>query len=162
MRLFMYLSLTMVFLGDGFAAFLGIGSSNEIYKDPKLTYFAHNQLGDSLGSDLSIQEEEKTTNSSTKYIKITNTIQIPETESIKLIMDMLRVIWEAIVTGITRGFMPTVERFRRDTSSHKGWLVSWRAAVVYCTVLYCTVLYCTVWSSLKVFFLTGSSTSSVP
>ena len=157
MRLFMYLSLTMVFLGDGFAAFLGIGSSNEIYKDPKLTYFAHNQLGDSLGSDLSIQEEEKTTNSSTKYIKITNTIQIPETESIKLIMDMLRVIWEAIVTGITRGFMPTVERFRRDTSSHKGWLVSWRPAV-----LYCTVLYCTVWSSLKVFFLTGSSTSSVP
>ena len=144
MRLFMYLSLTMVFLGDGFAAFLGIGSSNEIYKDPKLTYFAHNQLGDSLGSDLSIQEEEKTTNSSTKYIKITNTIQIPETESIKLIMDMLRVIWEAIVTGITRGFMPTVERFRRDTSSHKGWLVSWRPAVLYCTVLYCTVLYCTV------------------
>ena len=59
-------------------------------------------------------------NSTRKYIKITNSIQIPETESIKMIMEVLRVIWEAIMTGLTRGFMPTVERFRRETSSHRG------------------------------------------
>ena len=106
--------LVMVLIGGVAGAYLGIGSSDKVYKDPKLTYFAHNQLGDTFGSDL-------TEGNSTKYIKITNTIQIPETESIKLIMEMLKVIWEAILTGITRGFMPTVERFRRDTSnSYKG------------------------------------------
>ena len=90
--------------------------------------FAHNQLGDTFGSDLTIQEgdEKKTSefeggNTTIKYIKITNTIQIPETESVKLIMNVLRVIWVAFLTGLTKGFMPTVERFRRDTSSHRGW-----------------------------------------
>ena len=118
--------LVMVLIGGVAGAYLGIGSSDKVYKDPKLTYFAHNQLGDTFGSDLTIAEEDgkKTLEfegNSTKYIKITNTIQIPETESIKLIMEMLKVIWEAILTGITRGFMPTLERFRRDTStSYKG------------------------------------------
>ena len=113
-------------VGGVAGAYLGIGSSDKVYKDPKLTYFAHNQLGDTFGSDLIIEEEDEKKSlelegNSTKYIKITNTIQIPETESIKLIMEILKVIWEAILTGITRGFMPTMERFRRDTSSsHRG------------------------------------------
>ena len=104
-------------IDGGTGAFLGIGGSNQIYKDPKLAYFAHSHLGDTLGTDISVEEE--TGNSTTNYIKITNSIQIPETESIKLIMEVLRVIWEAIMTGLTKGFMPTVERFRRDTSSSK-------------------------------------------
>ena len=118
--------LMLLMIGGVTGAYLGIGSSDKVYKDPKLTYFAHNQLGDTLGSDLSIEEEDgekslELEGNSTKYIKITNTIQIPETESLKMIMDILRVIWEAILTGITRGFMPTMERFRRDTSSsYKG------------------------------------------
>ena len=85
---------------------------------------------DTFGSDLIIEEEDEKKSlelegNSTKYIKITNTIQIPETESTRMIMDILKVIWEAILTGITRGFMPTMERYRRDTSSsHRGliWL----------------------------------------
>ena len=108
-------------IDGGTGAFLGIGGSNQIYKDPKLAYFAHSQLGDTLGTDISVEEE--TGNSTTNYIKITNSIQIPETESIKLIMEVLRVIWEALMTGLTKGFMPTVERFRRDTSSSKGFRI---------------------------------------
>ena len=116
--------LVMVLIGGVAGAYLGIGSSDKVHKDPKLTYFAHNQLGDTFGSDLTIAEDDELEGNSTKYIKITNLIQIPETESIKLIMEMLKVIWEAILTGITRGFMPTVERFRRDTSpSYKGFIV---------------------------------------
>ena len=112
-------------IDGGMGAFLGIGGSNQIYKDPKLAYFAHSQLGDTLGTDISVKEEtvrevSEEGNSTTNYIKITNSIQIPETESIKLIMEVLRVIWEAIMTGLTKGFMPTIERFRRDTSSSKG------------------------------------------
>ena len=122
MQLLMMISM----IGGVTGAYLGIGSSDKVYKDPKLTYFAHNKLGDTFGSDLTIEEENgqkslELEGNSTKYIKITNTIQIPETESIKLIMEILKVIWEAILTGITRGFMPTMERYRRDTSSsHRG------------------------------------------
>ena len=126
----MQLLILISAVGGVAGAYLGIGSSDKVYKDPKLTYFAHNQLGNSFGSDLIIEEEDEKKSlelegNSTKYIKITNTIQIPETESIRMIMDILKVIWEAILTGITRGFMPTMERYRRDTSSsHRGliWL----------------------------------------
>ena len=122
----MQLLMMVSMIGGVTGAYLGIGSSDKVYKDPKLTYFAHNQLGDTFGSNLTIEEENgqkslELEGNSTKYIKITNMIQIPETESIKLIMEILKVIWEAILTGITRGFMPTMERFRRDTSStHRG------------------------------------------
>ena len=122
----MQLLILISAVGGVAGAYLGIGSSDKVYKDPKLTYFAHNQLGDTFGSDLTIEEEDEKKSlelegNSTKYIKITNTIQIPETESIRMIMDILKVIWEAILTGITRGFMPTMERYRRDTSSsHRG------------------------------------------
>ena len=125
----MQLLMMVSMIGGVTGAYLGIGSSDKVYKDPKLTYFAHNQLGDTFGSDLSIEEEDgkkslEMEGNSTKYIKITNMIQIPETESLKMIMDILRVIWEAILTGITRGFMPTMERFRRDTSSsYKGFIL---------------------------------------
>ena len=126
MKLLVMMMMLMMIGGCVTGAYLGIGSSDKVYKDPKLTYFAHNQLGDAFGSDLTIEEEDgkkspELEGNSTKYIKITNSIQIPETESVKLIMDILKVIWEAIMTGITRGFMPTMERFRRDTStSYKG------------------------------------------
>ena len=76
--------------------------------------FSHAQEEEDMKSPESDGETQ------TKYIKITNTIQIPETESVRLIVEMLQVIWEAILTGLTRGFMPTVERVRRDTASHKG------------------------------------------
>ena len=35
--------LVMVLIGGVTGAYLGIGSSDKVYKDPKLTYFAHNQ-----------------------------------------------------------------------------------------------------------------------
>ena len=62
------------------------------------------------------KDEEKVT----QYIKITSSIEIPETESIKLVMEAVRVLWRAVMAGLSRGFMPTLERVRRDADSSRG------------------------------------------
>ena len=62
------------------------------------------------------KEEEKVT----QYIKITSSIEIPETESIKLVMEAVRVLWRAVMAGLSRGFMPTLERVRRGADSSRG------------------------------------------
>ena len=53
----------------------------------------------------------------TKYIKISSSIEIPETESVKITLDALKVLWDASLTSIWKGFMPSMERVRRDTSA---------------------------------------------
>ena len=53
----------------------------------------------------------------TKYIKISSSIEIPETESVLLVLDALKLLWNAAITSIKRGFMPSMERMRRDTTA---------------------------------------------
>merc|ERR1719402_244785 len=50
---------------------------------------------------------------SSKYIKISSSIEIPETESVTLILEALKVLWNAMMTSIMKGFMPNMERMRR-------------------------------------------------
>ena len=54
---------------------------------------------------------------SSKYIKISSSIEIPETESVTLILEALKVLWNAMMTSIMKGFMPNMERMRRDTTA---------------------------------------------
>ena len=53
-------------------------------------------------------------------IKITSSIEIPETEGIKMVMEAIRVLWRALMAGISRGFMPTLERVRRGADRSRG------------------------------------------
>ena len=69
------------------------------------------------------EEEEKAvekTENVTQYIKITSTMEIPETETVKLVMEAIRVLWRAAMTGLRKGFMPTIERVRREAGSSRG------------------------------------------
>ena len=69
------------------------------------------------------EEEEKTvekTENVTQYIKITSSIEIPETETVKLVMEAIKVLWRAAMTGLRKGFMPTIERVRREADSSRG------------------------------------------
>ena len=56
----------------------------------------------------------------TKYIKISSSIEIPETESVKITLDALKVLWNASLTSLWKGFMPSMERVRRDTSAFES------------------------------------------
>ena len=53
--------------------------------------------------------------SQTKYIKISSSIEIPESESLLLVIDALKVLWSAGITSVKNGLFPTLERVRRDT-----------------------------------------------
>lgn len=53
-------------------------------------------------------------------IKITSSIEIPETEGIKMVMEAIRVLWRALMAGVSRGFMPTLERVRRGADRSRG------------------------------------------
>ena len=69
------------------------------------------------------EEEEKAvekTGNVTQYIKITSTIEIPETETVKMVMEAIKVLWRAAMTGLRKGFMPTFERVRREADSSRG------------------------------------------
>ena len=69
------------------------------------------------------EEEEKAvekTENVTQYIKITSSIEIPETETVKLVMEAIKVLWRAAMTALRKGFMPTFERVRREADSSRG------------------------------------------
>ena len=69
------------------------------------------------------REEEKVmekTENVTQYIKITSSIEIPETETVKLVMEAIKVLWRAAMTALRKGFMPTFERVRREADSSRG------------------------------------------
>ena len=69
------------------------------------------------------EEEEKAvekTGNVTQYIKITSSIEIPETETVKLVMEAIKVLWRAAMTALRKGFMPTFERVRREADSSRG------------------------------------------
>ena len=69
------------------------------------------------------EEEEKAvekTANVTQYIKITSSIEIPETETVKLVMEAIKVLWRAAMTALRKGFMPTIERVRREADSSRG------------------------------------------
>ena len=69
------------------------------------------------------EEEEKavgTKEAENVNIKITSSIEIPETEGIKMVMEAIRVLWRALMAGISRGFMPTLERVRRGADRSRG------------------------------------------
>ena len=69
------------------------------------------------------EEEEKAvekTENVTQYIKITSSIEIPETETVKLVMEAIKVLLRAAMTALRKGFMPTFERVRREADSSRG------------------------------------------
>merc|ERR1719462_652178 len=84
-----------------------------------------------IDSSSSSYDEDET---SSKYIKISSSIEIPETESVTLILEALKVLWNAMMTSIMKGFMPNMERMRRDTtvteSSKAGFILDWLVDVI--------------------------------
>ena len=72
---------------------------------------------DDITTNVMISNSSSDSDGDIRYIKISSAIEIPETESIKLIFSALKVLWEAFLTSIKKGFMPSMERIRRDTSA---------------------------------------------
>ena len=72
---------------------------------------------DDITTNVVISNSSSDSDGDIRYIKISSAIEIPETESIKLIFSALKVLWEAFLTSIKKGFMPSMERIRRDTSA---------------------------------------------
>ena len=48
-------------------------------------------------------------------------IEIPESEGLRLVIEALKVIWGAAVKGLLDGFLPTIERVRRETRYEPDW-----------------------------------------
>jgi len=62
-----------------------------------------------------------------KHIEIVNRISIPESEGIRLLISVTSMLWDTAWKGFFHGFLPKVERVRRETrdaSSSSSWLVS--------------------------------------
>ena len=113
---------------------------NPLYRDQSTfysTFFtSHDHGNNSKTNDVSfvIDSSNAHNGTETKYIKISSSIEIPETESVKIILDALKVVWEAALTSIKRGFMPSMERVRRDTAaaeSTKGSYINYFCLVKY-------------------------------
>ena len=113
---------------------------NPLYRDQSTfysTFFtSHDHGNNSKTNDVSfvIDSSNAHNGTETKYIKISSSIEIPETESVKIILDALKVVWEAALTSIKRGFMPSMERVRRDTAaaeSTKGSYINYFSFVKY-------------------------------
>ena len=68
-------------------------------------------------NDVNFPHDTRSGQAEAKYIKISSSIEIPETESVKLVIDALKVLWDASLTSMWKGFMPSMERVRRDTSA---------------------------------------------
>ena len=60
-------------------------------------------------------------------IKISSQIEIPNSEGMRLVVEALQVIWEALVKGLMAGFLPTMERVRRETRHdwESSFLLDW-------------------------------------
>ena len=86
------------------------------------------QDDDMLVDTMTIGSSIPFTGNETKYIRISSSIEIPESESLILIMDAVKLLWNAGLESIKKGFFPTMERVRRDTSavdSEKGFILDW-------------------------------------
>ena len=71
-------------------------------------------------NDVNFPHDTRFGQAEAKYIKISSSIEIPETESVKLVIDALKVLWDASLTSMWKGFMPSMERVRRDTSAFES------------------------------------------
>ena len=71
-------------------------------------------------NDVNFPDDSRSGQVEAKYIKISSSIEIPETESVKLVIDALKVLWDASLTSMWKGFMPSMERVRRDTSAFES------------------------------------------
>ena len=71
-------------------------------------------------NDVNFPRDTSSDKGETKYIKISSSIEIPETESVKIVLDALKVLWDASITSMWKGFMPSMERVRRDTSAYES------------------------------------------
>ena len=60
-------------------------------------------------------------------IKISSQIEIPNSEGMRLVVEALQVIWKALVKGLMAGFLPTMERVRRETRHdwESSFLLDW-------------------------------------
>ena len=60
-------------------------------------------------------------------IKISSQIEIPDSEGLRLSIDVLKVIGKAAWEGMFQGFFPHIERIRRDTSRdwESNFLLDW-------------------------------------
>jgi len=84
-------------------------------------------------NDVNFPHDARSGQAEAKYIKISSSIEIPETESVKLVIDALKVLWDASLTSMWKGFMPSMERVRRDTSaleSTKGFILDWIVDII--------------------------------
>ena len=71
-------------------------------------------------NDVNFPRDTSSDKEEAKYIKISSSIEIPETESVKIVLDALKVLWDASITSMWKGFMPSMERVRRDTSAYES------------------------------------------
>ena len=121
------LLLTMVHCSSG-ANIPNIIQKNDANTNPakslyKVVEFASYFFDKIMREEEEQEEEEKAvekTANVTQYIKITSSIEIPETETVKLVMEAIKVLWRAAMTALRKGFMPTFERVRREADSSRG------------------------------------------
>ena len=100
-------------------------SKSNSHKDTNLAApkdrLAHYQylLAQNMETTVEVEEE--------KTIKISSQIEIPDSEGLRLVVEALKVVWKAAVKGLLDGFLPTVERVRRETSHdwEKNFLLDW-------------------------------------
>jgi len=82
-----------------------------------------------MGTNSNNKKEEKLVEGKVveKHIEIVNRISIPESEGIRLLISVTSMLWDTAWKGFFHGFLPKVERVRRETretASSSSWLVS--------------------------------------
>ena len=73
--------------------------------------------------ETSVEVEEKKEST----IKISSQIEIPNSEGLRLVMEALKVIGNAAMKGMLGGFLPKIERERRESSHdwERSFLLDW-------------------------------------
>ena len=82
---------------------------------PKDKLSHYRDLVKSMETTVEVEENEKNT------INISSQIEIPESEGLRLVIEALKVVWGAAVKGLLDGFLPTIERVRRETRYEPDW-----------------------------------------
>eukprot|EP00092_Neocalanus_flemingeri_P020491 GFUD01022198.1.p1 GENE.GFUD01022198.1~~GFUD01022198.1.p1 ORF type:complete len:199 (+),score=40.83 GFUD01022198.1:82-678(+) len=92
--------------------------TNEVAPRDKMSHYRALVAGN---TDTTVEVEEK------KTIKISSQIEIPDSEGLRLVLEALKITWGAAWKGVLEGFLPTVERVRRETRDdwEKNFLLDW-------------------------------------
>ena len=93
---------------------------NSIAPKDKMSHYRY-MMSKNMEGTVEVEEKKEHT------IKISSQIEIPDSEGLRLVMEALKVTWNAAMKGLLDGFFPTIERVRRDTSHdwERSFLLDW-------------------------------------